>query len=1407
MSSAEDRNQTAQMSMQGTVFTIDLFSDNLNWTRWVQRLEAAFRIFNITDNVKQRDYLLHYMGSKTFDLLCDKLSPENPTDKTYSQIVDILKRHFSPEPLEIVENFRFHKRVQTDGESVKDFFTSLQKLSTTCKFGPYLDTALRNQFVFGLRDQTIQSRLLEVENLTVKSAFDKAYSMELCASSATEIQKGNASSNEVITKLQVKHGGISGGGDVSTKVKKTTVGTALPGRRTACYRCGSPDHFADKCKVKSKFCKFCKRRGHLDTVCLKKVGNPVLNIGETSDTSDTDLDEVVGNVESLHHSSDLHEDTDRNTSQDTCDIHTMTSSKTRRTKIHVVLNTNSQDVKYEIDTGASISVMGLKYFRSIFPKTELKETDLILVSYCNTKVKVLGVVNVKVTYNNITKYLNLYIVNLDKDPIVGREWLYEIPLDWAEIWRDNNYVQNIDTESGNVDKRVKELLSRYPIITAEGVGKMNHIQARLTLRPNSKPVFCKARKPPFALLPKIEEELENLVEQGILVKVNSSEWATPIVPVMKPNGAVRICGDFKVTLNKHLQVDDHPLPTIDELFSSLAGGEKFSKMDLSQAYLHMPIHDEDTHLLTLNTHKGLFMPTRLMFGISPAPAIWQREIEKVIKGIPGVGVYLDDMYVTGPDDATHLDRLKQVFERLNEYNLRLNVKKSVFLQSELEYCGYIICKAGIKKTKGKIEAIQSMKQPTNKSEVRAILGLINYYGRFFKNLSALLYPLNRLLQDRVPFEWNSDCEKAFKLVKSRIQSDDVLCHFDPKLPITVASDSSSYAVGAVISHIFPDGTERPIQFASQTLTKTQQKYSQIDKEAYAIIFAIKKFFQYLYGRRFVLICDHKPLVQIFNPDKSIPVMSATRMQHYALFLQGFSYDIRYRNTKQHGNADAMSRLPLRSEDTHMFDETDILQIQNIETLPLTVQDIATHTKSDKCLQPLLSGLQTGELIDSHLRFHINQDEFSLQSGCIMRGIRVVVPKTLQSQVLQELHAAHFGISKMKSLARGYCWWYKIDTDIEELAKNCSDCNQVANNPVKVPTHPWEPPAFPFDRIHVDFAGPFYNNYHFLIVVDAFTKWPEIFKVKNMTSDTTIKLLRCTFARFGIPTTLVSDNATTFTSDSFKKFLKKNNVIHKTIAPYHPATNGQAERYVQILKNALIAMKNEGDIDVQLARLLLQYRKTPQTSTNVSPSVLMFGREIRSKLDMIKPNIYAKVDKAGSNSKPVGTPREIALNKRVAVRNYTSKNKWEFGTVMRKLGKLHYEVKLDDGRVWKRHIDQIREVGDNTAREQNHNYPVIPVSPAPDTLPHHYDVTLPGPSHLPSTPGPSHSSSPTHSTDSTFEPTDTTLNSSVFSDPTPTSEVRPTSADSQTQDPVPIPEPRRSTRDRRPPNWFSASDWW
>eukprot|EP00102_Acyrthosiphon_pisum_P016233 XP_008187120.1 PREDICTED: uncharacterized protein K02A2.6-like [Acyrthosiphon pisum] len=485
--------------------------------------------------------------------------------------------------------------------------------------------------------------------------------------------------------------------------------------------------------------------------------------------------------------------------------------------------------------------------------------------------------------------------------------------------------------------------------------------------------------------------------------------------------------------------------------------------------------------------------------------------------------------------------------------------------------------------------------------------------------------------------------------------------------ILIGTDASPYAVGAVISHIFPDGTERPIQFISQTLTATQQKYAQIDKEAYAIVFAVKKFYQYLYGRRFTLYTDHQPLVRIFAPDKSIPLLSASRMQHYALFLQAFTYDIHYKNTKCHGNADALSRLPIKSEDTHLFEACDIFELQQIETLPITVNDIAHQTISDKTLQPLLKALRSGKLLRKQYSFGIDQTEFSLQSNCIMRGIRVVIPKIFRKTILEELHTAHFGVNKMKSLARSYCWWPGIDLDIVEVAKSCLECNKIMNNPSKVPVHQWEEPAEPFERIHIDYAGPV-NNMYYLVIVDAFTKWPEVFPMKQITTNKTITILRSLFARFGICSTLVSDNGTQFTALDFSLFLKQNGIKHKRTAPYHPATNGLAERYVQTLKQSLKALQSErNSIDLELAKLLLQYRKMPHSILNASPSFLMFGREIRSKLDLIKPKEIVRTDIQKPNI------RELAEGQRVGARNYLGKDKWRFGQIKKKL--VYFTMKL------------------------------------------------------------------------------------------------------------------------------------
>lgn len=479
----------------------------------------------------------------------------------------------------------------------------------------------------------------------------------------------------------------------------------------------------------------------------------------------------------------------------------------------------------------------------------------------------------------------------------------------------------------------------------------------------------------------------------------------------------------------------------------------------------------------------------------------------------------------------------------------------------------------------------------------------------------------------------------------------------------------------MLSHIYPDGSERVIQYASQTLSKTQQSYSQIDKEAYAIIFGIKKFYQYLQGAKFTLITDHHPLTQIFSPTKSLPIFTASRMQHYALFLQGFNYDIKYRKSELHSNADCLSRLPIPRTNESECDVIDEYQESTFETLPVTAEQVAKATSQDKELSQLLNCLKCGrDSFKNNKFFTVPLNEFILFNGVIFRGHRVVIPYKLQKTILAELHVSHFGIIRMKHLARSYVWWKQIDKDIEKIAQNCSSCNTFRNDPSKISLGPAEEP---FERVHADFAGPFLNNY-FFILIDAYTKWPEIHIVKNITKE-------------------------------FTNFLNKNGVTHKLTAPYHPATNGQAERYVQILKNLLKRMQTtHANVQVNLQRLLTQYRNTLHAITGKSPAEMLYSCKLRTRLDLLKP----VVNKYSMQCALISFTEE----ERVSARNYIGKEKWLFGRISERIGTLHYKVCLDDGRTWKRHVNQLRLIGENTPSKSEDHITFFNYA-SPDTIVH------------------------------------------------------------------------------------------
>ena len=298
----------------------------------------------------------------------------------------------------------------------------------------------------------------------------------------------------------------------------------------------------------------------------------------------------------------------------------------------------------------------------------------------------------------------------------------------------------------NTKARVDVLLKKYEEVFSSSRGAMKHFSAKLNVnKEDARPIFLKPRSVPFAIREAIEAELKRLeakgiIDEGIIEKVPHSKWAAPIVPVPKGDGKIRICGDYKVTVNQSLQVDQYLLPKPEDLFASLAGGEKFSKIDLTQAHLQLQLEEESREFVTVNTHMGLYGYTCLPFGIASAPAIFQRTMDMILQGLNHVQCYIDDILVTGADDDEHFHNLEEVLVRLRNYGIRVKSSKCTFFQSSVEYLGHKITGEGLHTTTKKVDAVRLAPAPKNQSELRSFLGLLHYYGKFVPNLATLIHP-------------------------------------------------------------------------------------------------------------------------------------------------------------------------------------------------------------------------------------------------------------------------------------------------------------------------------------------------------------------------------------------------------------------------------------------------------------------------------------------------------------------------------------------------------------------------------------------------------------------------------------------------------------------------------------------
>ncbi|UYV83445.1 K02A2.6-like, partial [Cordylochernes scorpioides] len=605
-------------------------------------------------------------------------------------------------------------------------------------------------------------------------------------------------------------------------------------QKRKCIHCGRLHK--DLCRFREATCFRCGKRGHLATICRSR--------GEH--TSERQVSRFL-NQRKINQIEDQEEEES---------VQRMVFMRTYDYRVKYATNDPPYVIKmrvedtlmtFEIDTGSCLTLISEKDFKRYLPDVQVKEAGIIVKTYDGTVVPILGEIDVKVDFRGTIAKLRAVVVRGERKALLGREWI--------NVLKIGNYFVN----QMPLEDTLAELLSEHQVVFGETTDPIKGFTFAVNIQ-DVNPIFHKARPVPFAIRTAVNEVLERMVEKDYLYQVPSSKWATPVVVVPKKNKEFRICCDFKVTLNRFLDTAAYPLPTQQDLFSVLARGKYFSKLDLSNAYL------------------------------------------------------------------------------------------------QLEYLGYLIKEDGIRPLEDKIQGLQKAKSPTNVSELRSFLGLVNYYGKFIPNLPELLEPLHKLLKKNSYWKWTGECEEAISECKRRITSEKVLVPYDATLPLSLATDASQIGVGAVLSHVI-EGQENPIMFASRTLSGAERNYSQIEREALAIIYGVTKFHQFIYGRQFTLITDHKPLVSILGPRAGIPTLSTSRLQRWGLTLAAYTYEIKFRRTQDHGNADLLSRLPVESDETPVLNQTFILSY--VEDLPVTAAEIGVETKKDEVLSVVKRYTQQG----------------------------------------------------------------------------------------------------------------------------------------------------------------------------------------------------------------------------------------------------------------------------------------------------------------------------------------------------------------------------------------------------------------------------------------------------------------
>jgi len=725
------------------------------------------------------------------------------------------------------------------------------------------------------------------------------------------------------------------------------------------------------------------------------------------------------------------------------------------------------------------------------------------------------------------------------------------------------------------------------------------------------PIKQQGYRLPLKKREKVEKLIDEMLADGV-IQPSDSPWAFPITLAPKKDGTTRFCVDYR-KLNTITRKDAHPLPHIQDVFDQLHGATIFSTLDLKAGYWQIPMDRDSIAKTAFTCHRGLFEFTRLPFGLTNAPAIFQRTMNKVLSGLIGrcCMVYIDDVVVFSKTTTEHLQHLEQVFQRLRSAGLQLKPTKCSFLLEEVELLGHRVSGRGISPLPEKVEAIKNMAPPQTQTGVRSFLGMAGYYRECIPGFATLAVPLTEVSAASKPFYWGEEQQTSFDALKEALSAAPILAHPDPSKPYTLYTDASDKTIGAILVQKDENNMERPIHYLSHKLTGSQLNWSTIEKEAYAVVYALKKLHAYLWGATFEIHTDHKPLKSLFQSE-----IKNTKLQRWAIQISEYGAPILYHPGKLNVRADMLSRI---ASLTPAFVASLAPVANGLPTVwetdgidPLELQRLQRQQFPDECTAASQDE-ETSYVYENQILYSMGEP--SKGAG---RYPRLLLPQQYRGQVIDRAHGeiGHAGFAKTLIRVQDNYVWPGMRRHIREYLATCSRCRALTppnqqNVRGKMPT----PPA-PNHTWGIDLVGPFPRDktgkQYLLTAVDHLTGWAVAVPIASKKNALVWETFNThVVAQYGLPTVLVSDNGGEFTHHSFEAWLREMGIEHRLTSPYHPQANGACERFNGTLQRLLLKLSG-GDSRKWthfLPEALYAYRIAPGPF-GVSPYEALYGQKPR-----------------------------------------------------------------------------------------------------------------------------------------------------------------------------------------------------